>query len=251
MTWRKSYRGSSKPDPLFAFPAHEEHGSKHKFSHEWLNNCNWLAYSNYLDGGFCLPCVVFSKPNRGCDDFGVLVTRPMKSLYKATELLRKHNNAKYYKNALADMVTFKHQMDHRSSVVTIANDAHSRQVQKNRLKLLSIAKCILFCGRQKIPLRGHRDDAKWFDVTDHNPGNFQSLLDFQIDSGDDILKEHFTTFPRNATYRSKVIQNQLIEIIGEQLFEKILVEARKAPFFSILGDEVADVSNEEQLSLVI
>ena len=52
-------------------------------------------------------------------------------------------------------------------------------------------------------------------------------------------------------YRSKVIQNQLIEIIGEQLFEKILVEARKAPLFSILGDEVADVSNEELLSLVI
>ena len=92
---------------------------------------------------------------------------------------------------------------------------------------------MLFCGRQKIPLQGHRYDAKWFDVSDlkFNPGNFQSLLDFRIDSDDDILKEHFTICPQNATYSSEVIQNQLIEFIGEQLFEKILVEIGKAPFF--------------------
>ena len=48
--------------------------------------------------------------------------------------------------------------------------------------------------------------------------------------------------------RSKTIQNELIEIIGEQRYEKILEEVKQARLFT---DEVADVSNEEELSLVL
>ena len=43
----------------------------------------------------------------------------------------------------------------------------------------------------------------------------------------------------------------MTEIIGEQIHEKILEEIKQAQFFAILADEAADVSNEEQLSLVL
>ena len=97
----------------------------------------------------------------------------------------------------------------------------------------------------------YRDDSEWFDSSYHNPGNFQAILDFRVDSGDMVLKEHFQTCPRNATYRSETVQNELIEIIGEHIFDSVLNEVRQASFFSVMGDEVADVSNEEQLSLVV
>ena len=87
------------------------------------------------------------------------------------------------------------------------------------MKLLSIAKFVLLCDRQNIPLRGHRDDSKWLDSINHNPGNFQSILDFIVVSGDMVLKEHFQTSPQNAIYRFKTIQNELIEIIGEHILE--------------------------------
>ena len=51
--------------------------------------------------------------------------------------------------------------------------------------------------------------------------------------------------------RSKTIQNDIIACCGDHIREKILTEVRKAKYFSILADEVADVSNTEQLSLVL
>ena len=63
---------------------------------------------------------------------------------------------------------------------------------------------VILCGKQNIPLRGHRDDARYFD-TDYNCGNLQSLLQFKADSGDTVLKEHFKNMKQNATFHSKII----------------------------------------------
>ena len=38
-----------------------------------------------------------------------------------------------------------------------------------------------------------------------NRGNFQSLLRFRVDAGDQVLKEHLGTASLNATYTSKEI----------------------------------------------
>ena len=124
-----------------------------------------------------------------------------------------------------------------------------RNVEANRKKLLPIIETILLCGRQNIPLRGHRDDATNMD--DGNPGNFQALLDFRIQAGDAVLQEHFNNAPRNATYRSKTIQNELIGCCGEILTKKIIDEVRQAKFFSILADGASDCSNKEQMAIVI
>ena len=80
-----------------------------------------------------------------------------------------------------------------------------QRVQSIRKKLLPII--------ENIPLRGQRDDGR--NMLDRNPGNFQALLDFQLQPGDVVVKEHFTNSPRNATYRSKTIQNELISCCGE------------------------------------
>ena len=47
---------------------------------------------------------------------------------------------------------------------------------------------------------------------------------------------------------SKTIQNQLIEIIAKLIQLDILCEVKEAKFYSIIADEVCDVSNKEQLS---
>ena len=54
-------------------------------------------------------------------------------------------------------------------------------------------------------------------------GNFQALLDFRDDSGDQILQKHFETAPRNASYRSKTIQNELISCVGEIITDEVIV----------------------------
>ena len=95
-------------------------------------------------------------------------------------------------------------------------------VANNRRKVHSIVETILFCGRQNIPLRGHRDSG--LDV-DRNAtachGNFWALLEFRIAAGDSILQDHLANAPRNAMYTSPDIQNQVLDILGDHYTRKI------------------------------
>lgn len=56
---------------------------------------------------------------------------------------------------------------------------------------------------------------------------------------------------KNATYTSKRIQNQLIEVIGDYIRDKITNEIKEDKCFSTLCDEVSDISNKEQVSIVL
>ena len=49
-------------------------------------------------------------------------------------------------------------------------------IARNRKPLESIADTIILCGRQCLPLRGHRDDSTVLYDVDHNPGNFVELF---------------------------------------------------------------------------
>eukprot|EP00795_Rhopilema_esculentum_P015975 gene15975-biopygen5349 len=60
-----------------------------------------------------------------------------------------------------------------------------------------------------------------------------------------------TNAPKNMTYRSKTTQNELINICGEFIISKLRSEIHEARFFSVLADEAADISNIEQMPLVI
>lgn len=105
----------------------------------------------------------------------------------------------------------------------------------------------MFCRRQNIPLRGHREGCSTI-----NPGNFKVLLKFRVDSGDKLLEDHLETGPWNASYTSKTIQNEIISIIGETIQNKILNEVCEGgKVFSVIADEARDISNKEQMPLII
>ena len=141
-------------------------------------------------------------------------------------------------------------MENRTTAVDQAlNKAMRERIESNREKLSPIVKTVVFCGRQNIPLRGHRDDSAHYENSEC--GNFQALLDFRVESGDKVLQKHFETAPRNATYRSKTIQNELISCCGEVITEKIVKEIKDSKFYAISADEVQDCSNKEQMPLVI
>ena len=237
------------PPQSYKFPRHSEHGKQRCFQHFWLSKYAWLVYSKELDGGVCLACALFCKPS-GLHD-RVLVERAMCKYTKATDLLKEHSIKKSHIDALQDMDRFKSIMEQRT--LPVHHQIHTAlqmQVSSNQAKLMSILKTVVFCGRQNIPLRGHRDDSKHLNEC-VNIGNFQALLDFRVDAGDEILRRHFNIAPRNATYRSKTIQNELIESVGSWIRQEIVDEVKKAGFFSILADETTDCSNKEQLTLVL
>ena len=118
----------------------------------------------------------------------------------------------------------------------------------------SVAETVIFCGRQVIALRGHRDD--WTQVeklSEVNPGNFISLLYFRVESGDQVLANHLQSGGHrlNALYTSKTTQNELIDVCGFIICTFILIQVRAARFFSIMVDKAMDSANDEQLAVSV
>lgn len=65
------------------------------------------------------------------------------------------------------------------------------------------------------------------------------------------MANHFKECPRNAQYKSIVIQNDIIACTGEWIRNHIIQEVMEAHFFSVCADEATDAANKEQLPLVV
>ena len=64
--------------------------------------------------------------------------------------------------------------------------------------------------------------------------------------------DYFKRAKKNATYRSKRVQNELISILGSQILKTIVNQVKvSGHFFSIIADEAQDCSNSEQLAMVV
>lgn len=246
------------PGINYQFPAHTFGKQSRRFQRNWLTKYNGLAYSQNADGGYCKYCVLFAQCEASSQAFGILVNQPLTNFKKASNILIKHFGCKGRKShqiAVEKAKAFCNVMTNQA--VSIDQQLSSQRAQivaNNRLKLRSIAATIIFCGKQAISLRGHRDDWSTLENNDASNtlgGNFQALLQFRIDSGDQILKEHLRTAQNNAIYTSKTIQNDIIYICGDLLRNKILKKVREAHFFSVIADEATDVANDEQLSISI
>ena len=125
-------------------------------------------------------------------------------------------------------------------------------MKNNQEVIESLLRIIILCGKQGFALRGHRDDHVDWESEEgkcSNQGNFIELVHFRAET-DTFLSEHLANSPRNARYTSKTTQNELVEVIGMKIRNDILDEVKRARFYTIFADKVADISNKEQLSLV-
>lgn len=223
-------------------------GRNRSFQRLWLTTYPWLVYSKSQDGGYCLPCVLFSPPGAG--NRGVLVKTPFKRWTKVSDVCRGHSTAKYHLDAQVAYDNFKTTAAQPEKTVAAQLDQKKREtIAKNRSLLKSLSKTVYLCGRQGIALHGHRDDSTAH--PDANHGNFLELLRFRIDGGDEVLRDHFASHQRNASYSSKTVQNQLLTIIGDQIRDNIVNDVKASRFYSILANEVSDAAGLEQISLVL
>jgi len=111
--------------------------------------------------------------------------------------------------------------------------------------LVPIVETILLCGRLGIALRGHRDDGElnFNNAIVGMEGNFRALLAFRVQSGDVALSHHFSKASKKATYISKRIQNELIDLCENEILEQIVTEILTCNCFAVLVDKTSDASH--------
>ena len=84
-----------------------------------------------------------------------------------------------------------------------------------------------------------------------NHRNLVALLNFQIEAGNTVLQELMSTTACNATYTSNTIQNEIITVLVDQVNTCIIDKLQLARWFTVIADEVTDVLNREQLSIIL
>ena len=179
-----------KPDKRYNFPTHTEYRKQRSFRYCWLEQHDWLVYSPSQHGAYCKICVLFGSDSgdKNASKLDKLVKSPVTFWTTAAQKFSEHElRSEVHKTAALKADNFLKVMHSQMEPIDQQlQSALATQIAENKLKLYSIIKTIIFCGRQNISLRGHRED----DLS-KNPGNFKALLKFRIDSGDQVLKHHF------------------------------------------------------------
>ena len=160
-------------------------------------------YSPSQEGAYCIYCALF-----GVDSLGTLSCKPLTDMAHASTRLNDHfgrdekSCKKSHTEARAKAQLFLDNIEQRTTdIQTFIDKAMNERIKANRTVLKSICKCVLLCGKQNLPIRGHRDDAKHISDRSFNSGNFQALIDFRVESGDSVLRDYLENAPKNCTYR--------------------------------------------------
>ena len=135
-------------------------------------------------------------------------------------------------------------------IIQVMDETSQKQAMKNKAAIKVIAQTAYFSAKQGLPLRGQRDDSKHLEES-MNYGNFQELLELRCEAGDKNLSVHFISCHRNATYRSKIIQNELIQIISDQILDGIIAKFKKSMLYGVAADEVTDRILQIQLTTTL
>ena len=79
--------------------------------------------------------------------------------------------------------------------------------------------------------------------------NFDEVVQLMVENGDDKVRKHLDTAPRNANYGSHVAISEYIDTFSLWVQQGILRSLKEAAFCSILADESTDIATIEELSI--
>lgn len=195
---------------------------------------------------FCKPCRNFPE--------AVSERRFIKSGFKDWKHLSqycvKHEASRAHTTALGRYEGYR--QSHKPGRGNIINQLHkddvnSSFVQRNREHIKVVIDLVLFCAKQDIPLRGHRENQEAL-----NKGNFLELLQL-ISSYDPEIKRRLDELPRNAKLTSPDIQNEILEIAASLIISKIKGDLHNDAdtYYAILADECKDLSKKELVAVCI
>lgn len=188
-----------RPKYEYLWSEHKKAGiiKKRKPSKKHLDNYSWLVLSDVYKRLFCKYFFLFAPKNVSNVELKTLVRKPLLNFSKLTGKygsLEIHNRNKYHLDELQSGQHFLLSYENPSkSVINQVNSFRLKQVTENRDRLKPIIETLILCGRQNLPLRGHRDDGELLNSNStllNNDGNFREILRYRVNSGDKILKKH-------------------------------------------------------------
>lgn len=199
---------------------------------------SWLIYSKSATAVFCGPCKLFGESQ--------VLTAEYSDWSNAHHVVKDHEESKTHKsNVIAFLQRSKSEKNVHVQLEKQIND----EIQYWQNVLKRVVAVIKVLSSRGLPFRG--DDERFGSL--HN-GNYMMVLEL-ISEFDPFLAEHIRLYGNagkgSTSYLSKTICNEFIEIMANQVTQKIVSDIIAAKYFSISADSTPDLSHVDQLSFVI
>lgn len=236
------YQPSKVTDSKVCRSYQSKHGSKshsRMIQTSWYKRYPWITVCTSEYKIYCATCRfacsqgLLNFPSHGQNVFSQLGFNNWK---KALKKFREHEASSMHREANYKL-SAKSQGPGIDAQLLTQRSATQRQHRSMFMKLLY---SVQFLARQGLSFRGHREDIE------HFGGNlYQSLL-LQAKSSPEMIP-----WLKQKEYISPEIVNEIITIMGRSVLRTILAKINAAFWFSVIADEAADISNEEQMSVSI
>lgn len=218
------------------------------FQEKWYDSFKWLEYSIDLDRVFCFSCRLFmhSNLNAGHQD-PIFSKTGFNNWHLATSLFIKHKNSKSHMISESSMATFLNSDSNdialnKSKEVELSKREAQRMINISIMhRLIDIALCLAKNGKS---LRGHNEN-----IDSVSKRLFLEMVDL-LKKYDSLLSEHLENGPKNASYISNRIQNDILLSIQNVIKRNISSKVNNT-VISIIADETSDCSHFEQLSVCV
>nr|XP_016444386.1 PREDICTED: zinc finger MYM-type protein 1-like [Nicotiana tabacum] len=217
-----------------------------QFSLGWFKGSysRWLEYSVKKDAAFCLCCYLFKNDYVHGSTGDSFTKTGFKAWNKASERLDLHVgkvNSLHHKcfNKMLDL-------SNQSQSIQVAFDKQSeKQRNEHRIRLnasIDVVRFLLYFG---LSFRGHDESD-----SSKNKGLFLGLLEWlakRLPEVDRVILKHA---PKNDMMTSPKIQKDIVSACAQETV-KAIINDLDGDYFGILVDESKDISQHEQMALVL
>ncbi|XP_074318948.1 uncharacterized protein LOC141655799 [Silene latifolia] len=221
-----------------------QHGNQGRmFSHKWFKEWPWLEYSLAKDKVYCFPCFLFdtypshhpSFTETGFNGWKNVMSKQSGVIRHIGGIMSIHN---------ASMRKWENLRNPSKHIERVINTLSEQELAKNRLRLVATIEAVRLLARQGCSFRGHDES-----VDSPNGVNFDAVLNSFKRINDEVNKVVHSA-PGNAKYTCPTIQKQVANILANKVRAKIRAEVGNSKF-AILVDEALDVSNKEQMAIIL
>lgn len=149
---------------------------------------------------------------------------------------KKHQSSSTHNEAVESVITLPRTT---RDIGELMSSNHKRDKETAREMLQVILSTVRFLARQGLALRGSNNDVE---------SNLIQLLKLRAE--DHPLLTRWMERQTNK-YTSHEIQDEMLKIMGRSVLNSILSSIHESTYVSIMVDETNDISNKEQLTLVM
>ena len=200
---------------------------------------DWLCYSPSQAKLFCFYCKLMTDAQlfgkTGCSDWRHI-----------TILISRHESSSSHKDAVVAFRLRKCTQERVDANLAKEITAHEKYWYS---VLERTTEVIRFLAERGLAFRGTDEKIG----SPHN-GNYLGIIEL-LSKFDPFLQQHISTHGNpgrgRTSYLSSTILEELIELMGDAVFERILEELKSAKFYSISVDSTPDISHIDQLTCVL